>query len=140
MKELTVFTDGASRGNPGHAGAGVVIEDGKGMRLAGRYRYLGTLTNNQAEYLALIEGLKAVERWQPEELHVRMDSNLLVEQIKGVYRVKNADLKPLHERAMSMLRSFKYDIQHVPREKNRGADALANKAIDEHVKKAAPRG
>lgn len=134
MKELTLYTDGASRGNPGKGGAGVVIEDDQGMRLQGRHRYLGSVTNNQAEYLALIDGLETVMPWKPDELHIRLDSNLLVEQIKGNYKVKDAELKALYERVMSMLKSFKYDIAHVPREKNRGADHLANVAIDEHGK------
>src|SRR5712692_9547635 len=129
-KVLRVFTDGASRGNPGHSGAGVVIEDEKGIRLQGCFRYLGRMTNNQAEYLALIDGLKTVAAWKPDSLQIRLDSNLLVQQIKGKYKVKNVDLKPHYERVMAMLSAQPYDVEYVPREKNRGADALANRAID----------
>src|SRR6266581_2287546 len=96
-KVLRLFTDGASRGNPGHAAAGVVIEDDSGIRLQGCYRYLGRMTNNQAEYLALIDGLKTVAAWKADFLQIRLDSKLLVEQIKGAYKVKHTELKPLHE-------------------------------------------
>jgi len=132
-KVLRLFTDGASRGNPGHAAAGVVIEDDSGIRLQGCYRYLGRMTNNQAEYLALIDGLKTVAAWKADFLQIRLDSKLLVEQIKGAYKVKHTELKPLHEEVKAMLLSQPYDIEYVPREKNRGADALANRAIDEHL-------
>ena len=91
------------------------------------------MTNNQAEYLALIDGLKTVAAWKPDMLQIRLDSNLVVEQIKGKYKVKNAELKPHHERVKEMLSAQQYDIEYVPREKNRGADALANRAIDEHL-------
>ncbi len=111
----------------------MVIEDEQGMRLQGCFRYLGRITNNQAEYLALIDGLKTVAAWKPDSLQIRLDSNLVVQQIRGKYKVKNADLKPHHERVMAMLSAQPYDIDYVPREKNRGADALANRAIDEHL-------
>jgi probable phosphoglycerate mutase len=118
-----------------------VIEDDQGLRLRGLHRWLGTATNNEAEYEALIEGLKAVGEWQPDRLEVYLDSKLVVEQINGGYRVKKPELLPLHRRAKELLDGFReVVISHVEREKNRGADALANMAIDEHVKKAAPRG
>jgi ribonuclease HI len=132
-KVLRLFTDGAARGNPGPAGLGLVLEDDEGMRLWGGHRYLGTATNNQAEYMALIEGLQEAARWKPERLEVYMDSQLVVEQLAGRYRVKNSDLRPLYEKARQLLGSFdQAAVRHVPREKNRGADALANRAIDEH--------
>jgi ribonuclease HI len=141
LKTLRLFTDGAARGNPGPAGAGVVIEDDQGMRLRGLCRYLGVATNNEAEYLALIEGLKAVSEWKPDRLEVLLDSKLVVEQIKGGYRVKKPELARLYDEAKKLLGVFEdVDIQHVERERNKGADALANKAIDEHVKKAKPPG
>jgi ribonuclease HI len=133
---LRLFTDGASRGNPGHAALGVVIEDDQGMRLRGFHRWLGTRTNNEAEYEAVIEGLNAVKEWKPDRLEVYLDSKLVVEQLNGRYRVKAAELIPLYERAKAMLREFpQVVVSHVEREKNRGADALANKAIDEKVPK-----
>ena len=132
-KTLRLFTDGAARGNPGPAGLGVVIEDDQGLRLRGLCRYIGTATNNQAEYLAVIEGLRAVEEWQPDRLEVYLDSKLVVEQLAGRFRVKNAALMSLSRQASDLLKRFgQVSITHVPREKNKGADALANKAIDEY--------
>lgn len=136
-----MFTDGAARGNPGPAAVGVVIEDDKGLRLRGLHRYLGKATNNEAEYQALIEGLKAAAEWKPERLELFLDSKLVVEQVNGSYRVRKPELQPLYQRAKELLGGFdEVVISHVEREKNRGADALANMALDEHVKKDAPRG
>jgi ribonuclease HI len=130
---LRLFTDGAARGNPGPAGLGVVIEDDQGMRLRGLHRYLGIATNNEAEYHAVIDGLKAVADWKPDRLEVNLDSKLVVEQIKGNYRVKKPELQQLHRRAKELLKGFaEVDIKHVDRERNKGADYLANLAIDEH--------
>jgi len=142
-RTIRLFTDGAARGNPGPAGIGLVIEDTGGMRLWGGYRYVGTATNNQAEYLGLIEGLRKAAEWHPQRLEVYLDSQLVVEQLAGRYRVKNSDLRPLHREAVDVLESFpEYTVTHVLREKNRGADALANRAIDEGsgASKKPPRG
>ena len=87
MTTLRLFTDGAARGNPGPAGLGLVIEDTEGMRLWGGCRYIGTATNNQAEYMALIEGLRKAAEWRPDRIEVYMDSQLVVEQLAGRYRV-----------------------------------------------------
>jgi ribonuclease HI len=134
---LRLFTDGAARGNPGPAGLGLVIEDATGQRLWGGCRYLGVATNNQAEYLALIAGLRKAAEWAPRRLEVYMDSELVVRQLNGQYRVKNADLRPLHAQAIALLSAFpEVTIRHVPREQNRGADALANQAIDERAREA----
>jgi ribonuclease HI len=139
LNVLRIYTDGAARGNPGPAGLGVVIEDDQGMRLRGVCRYLGTATNNQAEYYALIEGLQAVRDWNPDRLEIYLDSQLVVEQLSGRYRVKNQELRPLHHRASELIDSFpEVVISHVERAKNKGADALANRAIDEY--KAAKSG
>jgi ribonuclease HI len=133
LKVLRLYTDGAARGNPGPAGLGVVIEDDQGMRLRGLCRYLGKATNNQAEYYALIEGLQAVRDWNPDRLEIYLDSQLVVEQVNGRYRVKNQDLKPLYQRARELIDSLpEVVIRHVERAKNKGADALANRAIDEY--------
>jgi len=114
----------------------VVIEDEQGMRLRGLHRWLGVTTNNEAEYHALIEGLKAVKDWKPDRLEIYLDSKLVVEQMNGRYRIKAPELVPLHQRATELLRGLPdVAIAHVEREKNRGADALANMAIDAHVKK-----
>jgi ribonuclease HI len=110
----------------------VVIEDDKGVRLRGLCRYIGKATNNVAEYLALIEGLNAVAEWKPDRVEVFLDSKLVVEQVRGNYRVKNAALAPLHARATKLIVALpEVAVRHIAREKNKGADALANRAIDE---------
>jgi ribonuclease HI len=119
----------------------VVIEDEQGMRLRGLHRWLGVATNNEAEYQAVIEGLKAVSEWKPDRLEIRLDSKLVAEQLKGIYRVKEPRLQALHRTAKELLDGFgEVEIKHVERERNKGADALANIAIDEHVKKPKASG
>ncbi len=104
------------------------------MRLRGLHRWLGVTTNNEAEYHALIEGLKAVEEWSPDRLEVYLDSKLVVEQMTGKYRIKKPELQALSRLAMELLKRFPdVTFKHVEREKNRGADALANMAIDAHL-------
>ena len=138
---MRVFADGGSRGNPGPAAIGVVIEDDQGMRLRGLHRYLGTATNNQAEYEAVIEGLKAVADWKPDRLEIFLDSKVVVEQLNGRYRVKEPKLMPLHARAKELLGEFPdVVVAHIGRERNRGADALVNRCLDEHVKKTKAPG
>lgn len=130
-RKLIVETDGAARGNPGLAGAGVIIKDEQGHRLESFGTFLGVTTNNQAEYRALIEGLQAVARHQPEAVTVRMDSELVVKQMNGQYRVKHPELLPLYVQAMeiaAMLPNVTFVC--VPRERNRAADQIANVAID----------
>jgi ribonuclease HI len=106
------------------------------MRLRALHRWLGTMTNNQAEYHALIEGLKAVRDWKPDRLEILLDSKLVVEQVKGAYKIKEPELQRLHAEATRLLGDFAaYEIRHVVRGENRGADHLANMAIDAHVKK-----
>jgi len=134
VKTLKLFTDGAARGNPGPAAVGVVIEDEDGMRLRGLHRYIGKATNNEAEYHALIEGLKAAAEWKPDRLEVYLDSNLVVQQMNGTYKVKKPELLPLHRQARLLLDEFaEARVAHVGRERNRGADALANRALDDHA-------
>jgi ribonuclease HI len=119
----------------------VVIEDDRGMRLRGLHRWLGITTNNEAEYHALIEGLKAVSDWKPDRVELYLDSKLVVEQMNGRYKVKSADLAPLFKQANDLRKQFpEVSITHVERAKNSGADALANMAIDAHVKKPKPAG
>jgi ribonuclease H / adenosylcobalamin/alpha-ribazole phosphatase len=121
-----------------------VIEDEQGMRLRGLHRWLGVATNNEAEYHALIDGLKAVSEWKPDRLEVYLDSKLVVEQVNGRWRVKEARLQALQTKVKELLASFpEVEIKHVERERNKGADALANMAIDErveHVKKPKASG
>jgi len=133
LKTLRLRTDGAARGNPGPAGAGILIEDDQGIRVQARHKWLGQMTNNQAEYHALIEGLKAVKDWKPDRLEIYLDSKLVVEQIKGQYKIKEPELQKLHAQARQLLEGLQYEIKHVAREENRGADHLANMAIDEKV-------
>ncbi|TMD77497.1 MAG: ribonuclease HI family protein [Chloroflexi bacterium] len=134
-KFLRLRADGASRGNPGPAATGIVIEDEDGMKLRTMHRWLGVMTNNEAEYHALIDGLKAVESWKPDQLEVCLDSKLVVEQVNGGYRVKEARLKELHARAKELLDLFpNVKVKQVPREQNKRADYLANQALDEHGK------
>ena len=122
-KFLRLRTDGASRGNPGPAAAGIVIEDEEGMKLKAMHRWLGVMTNNEAEYHALIDGLKAVESWKPDTLEVCLDSKLIVEQVNGGYRVKEERLKTLNARAKELLASFPdVKVKHVAREQNKRAD------------------
>ena len=113
-----------------------MIEDETGIRLQARHKWLGAMTNNQAEYHALIEGIKAVQPWKPDRLEILLDSKLVVEQVKGQYRIKEPELQRLHAEAMRLLEGMAYEIRHVVREENRGADHLANMAIDAHVPKS----
>jgi ribonuclease HI len=129
---LTLFTDGASRGNPGPAGAGAVIVDEAGAEVARAKRFLGTMTNNQAEYQALLLGLDLAAKLRPEHLAIRLDSELVVKQLKGEYRVKDPRLATFFARVRDRLNALTgYDILHVRRELNAAADRLANEAIDE---------
>ena len=104
------------------------------MRLQARHKWLGTMTNNQAEYHALIEGLKTVKEWKPDRLEIFLDSELVVEQVKGQYKTRKPDLQRLLAEVEQLLKHFpNYEIKHVAREENRGADHLANMAIDERM-------
>ncbi len=128
---LTIHTDGGSRGNPGKAGIGIVIEkdDGNKEQI---YKYIGITTNNIAEYTALKEALMRAEELGEKHVSVIMDSELVVKQIKGEYRVKNEGLKPLYKDIKNIIREFDYfEIRHVMRKDNKEADKLANKAMDE---------
>jgi len=114
-----------------------VIEDEHGMRLRTFHRFLGIATNNQAEYHALIDGLKAIADWKPDQLEVYLDSKLVVEQVNGKWKVKEPELKELHRHATELLKAFgdRVTVRHVDRSQNKGADKLVNMALDERVKK-----
>ena len=128
---MVLYTDGASRGNPGPAGAGAMITDAEGATLAEKAVYLGETTNNQAEYQALLIGLEEAVKLAPARLTIRMDSELIVKQLNGEYRVRNRDLMPLHSRARELIGQLAaVEVVHVPREENIDADRLANQAID----------
>lgn len=132
MKRLTIYCDGAARGNPGPAGAGAVLIDEDGSILAEVSHYLGETTNNQAEYQALVMALEEARKLGAQTVNIYSDSELLVRQMKGSYLVKNDGLKPLFKLAKEKLKHFgKHSIDYLPRERNAHADRLANRAIDE---------
>ena len=123
--------DGASRGNPGPASYAVVLRDPQGKIVLELAKNIGRETNNVAEYFALLAALDYATSHNISALRIRSDSELLVRQMQGRYKVKSADLKPLHERAAKLARQLQYfAIEHVRRELNRDADALANVALD----------
>jgi len=135
---LIAHTDGGARGNPGPAGYGVVIHDSGGKKVAGLSEYLGRQTNNVAEYQALIGALEYAVEHGPKALKVVSDSELLVRQIKGIYKVKEPTLRDLHARASQLVRQLEwFDIEHVLRGHNREADDLANQAMDKGSGKVA---
>jgi ribonuclease HI len=137
---LVAYTDGGSRGNPGPAGYGVVIQDEKGRQVAGLSQYLGRQTNNFAEYQGLIAALEYAVKQGPKALKVISDSELLVRQMKGIYKVSNASLADLHGRARQLVRQLEwFQIEHVLRGHNREADRLANEAMDQGMNKSAAR-
>jgi ribonuclease HI len=129
--KLTAFVDGASRGNPGPAGAGAWIAPAEGRPAEEHYQALGRTTNNVAEYRALLLALARAAAAGAEEVDVFSDSLLLVQQVNGAYRVKADHLKPLLAEAVRRAKEFRrFSIAHVPREKNREADRLANLGAD----------
>jgi len=126
--------DGGARGNPGPAGYGVVIEDQHGKPIAEFGRYLGHHTNNFAEYSGLIAALNYALEHQHSALRVLSDSELMVRQMNGVYKVRSPELRPLYEDAKRLSRKLHwFHIEHVRREKNAEADRLANEAMDRKV-------
>ncbi len=128
----SLFTDGASRGNPGHAGAGASLCSADGVEISSLSNYLGQCTNNVAEYKALLLGLEHAGAEGCTDLSVFLDSELIVKQINGLYKVKNAALKPLYDQVVKLLKTFNsWTVSHVPRAENARADALANRGIDE---------
>jgi ribonuclease HI len=125
-----LFTDGASKGNPGPAGAGWVLKNDLKAAPVKACKFLGQATNNEAEYQALILGLQQALSYGIEEIRIHMDSELLVRQLNGLYRVKNPRLALFFQKVQDLLLKFsKYDILHIPREQNREADGMANEAI-----------
>jgi ribonuclease HI len=134
LDTVLVFCDGGSRGNPGPAAIGAVVYDGDHdppRRLATVSERIGVATNNVAEYRALIAGLERAREFGARAVRVRADSELLVRQLEGRYRVKNAGLKPLYEQARALLAEYDdVDLAHVRREQNVDADALVNAALD----------
>lgn len=132
MKRAVLYADGACRGNPGPAGSGAALVNEDGHVVAEVMRFLGPGTNNVAEYTALVIGLEEAWRHKVEDLEIRMDSKLVVEQMNGRWRVRDAKLRPLADRTRVLLARFpKWRLRHIPRDQNAVADLLANRAIDE---------
>lgn len=130
-----LMVDGAARGNPGEAGCGAVIADENGVVVKELSRYLGRTTNNVAEYEGLLMGLEALLELGQKHIVVQSDSQLLVRQLNGEYRVRDEKLKVLFAQATRLLRQFgSYRIVHVRREMNKLADRLANRGIDQAIK------
>jgi probable phosphoglycerate mutase len=118
-----------------------VIEDDQGTKLRTFHRFIGVRTNNEAEYQALIDGLAAVAAWKPDRLEIYLDSKLVVEQVNGSYRVKKVELRHLYDEVRRLLGGFEeVDVKYVEREKNKGADKLANMALDAQAKKQSAPG
>lgn len=130
-KKIIIFSDGGARGNPGPAGLGVVIYNEKKEIVARISKFIGKTTNNQAEYRALILGLEKAKRLRASDVICYLDSELVVKQLNGEYRVKDKDLEPLFIKIHNLTLSFKsVSFNHVRREKNKEADKLVNIAIN----------
>jgi len=134
LKTLKIFFDGSSHGNPGPSGIGIIVFDESGRVLDKISSFIGFGTNNEAEYRALIEALRKALHLGAEKVELYSDSELVVNQIRGVYSVKDEKLKRLHLKCVELLKNFKeYEISYVPRELNAEADRLANEAITKHL-------
>jgi ribonuclease HI len=130
VKRLIIHTDGASLGNPGRAAIGAVIQDKQGRVISRISRRIGQATNNQAEYRAIIAALEEATRLGAEEVDIKSDSELVVKQISGRYRVKKATLRPLYQKVVQLIGSLAgFTITHIPREQNTEADNLAHLAL-----------
>ena len=139
--ELILYIDGASKGNPGRAGAGVWMTDVEGRKVAEMSRYLGQKTNNEAEYWALLLGLREAKRLGRKSIRILTDSELIERQVNGLYRVKNLNLKTLHKAVIQDLKEFSsFAIESIPREENREADRLANQAIQRKIAREKEKG
>jgi ribonuclease HI len=128
---LEIFTDGASRGNPGPASIGIVFKEKDGVELAEHGETIGKATNNVAEYQAVVRALELCQRWRIKRVHLNMDSELIVRQLHGTYRVKSPDLRPLYQQVVFLSRGLEeFRVRHIKRALNGHADALANRALD----------
>ncbi len=135
MSRGHLFCDGGARGNPGPAGAGAVLYDDQGRELASRGKYIGSATNNVAEYWGVVLGLALARGQGLKNVHLNLDSELVVRQLKGEYRVRHPGLQPLWREVKKQLCDFDYwEACHIPRNKNTVADRLVNEAIDRRLK------
>jgi ribonuclease HI len=129
--KIIIYTDGAARGNPGPAAIGVVLKDIIGNTITTVCRTLGVRTNNQAEYTAVITGLEKALSLGAKQVVLKSDSELVVKQLMGLYKVKNADLREMYQKVIALAgRLEKFSAVNIPREQNKQADALCNKALD----------
>ncbi len=128
---LVINTDGGSRGNPGPSAIGVVVTTPDGTHLESFGKYLGEGTNNFAEYSGVIAGLEAATKYRPASIKFLLDSELVVKQLNGEYRVKHADLQPLYHQVKQLAQAYEVTFEHVLRGKNHLADTEVNKALDE---------
>lgn len=131
QKKLIINTDGGSRNNPGPAAIGVVIYDELGNVIEKHKEYIGKATNNVAEYTALVIAIKRAQKYEPEEIECRLDSELVVKQLKGEYKVKEAGMKELFSQIKDLIFFKNVTFNHVRREQNKLADKLVNEALDE---------
>ena len=130
-KALRIFADGGSRGNPGPAAVGAVLLDEKGRKVGEVSRYIGGATNNIAEYLAVVYALQEAVFLKAKKVELNLDSQLVARQLKGEYRVKDQDILKFFDLALNLFKGFdKVDIKEVPREANKEADVLVNKALN----------
>ncbi len=128
---LEVYTDGASRGNPGPAAIGVVVRQKEGPALCTHGEAIGPATNNVAEYRAVLAALQLCRRWNAPRVHLFVDSELVARQLTGVYRVKSPDLLPLFQQVQHLARQLReFQVRHIPRDRNAHADHVANLALD----------
>jgi len=140
MQKFILYTDGGARGNPGPAATGIVVYDSNNHKILEFSSYIGITTNNQAEYQALILGLGQVQKIVSDKYLLKetnivayLDSELVVKQLKGEYRVKNKGLQPLVEKALRLTQDFnQVDFLHIPRQNNKEADRLVNQELDKH--------
>ena len=133
-ERVRVYSDGAARGNPGKSGAGAVLVDPSGQVIDKLGKFLGTQTNNYAEYMGLLLGLRRARALGVREVEVFADSELMIRQLGGRYQVKSPTLKPLYDEAVRLLNDFsRVKLVHVPREMNKVADEMSNRAIDERL-------
>lgn len=134
LNRVRVYSDGAARGNPGPSGAGAVLVEPSGQIVDRLGKYLGVRTNNYAEYMGLLLGLRRARELGVREVEVFADSELMIRQLGGRYQVKSSSLRPLYQEALKLLNDFsRVKLVHVPREMNSAADEMSNRAIDERL-------
>ncbi|OGO17436.1 MAG: hypothetical protein A2Z02_05050 [Chloroflexi bacterium RBG_16_48_7] len=132
---LNIFSDGASRGNPGHSSIGIVINNDLNQKVAEVSRYIGVGTNNQAEYTAVLTALKEAQKLKAASVTLYIDSELIARQLTGEYKVKNKPLQLFFTEVIKIMRTFRsFNVVHIERSRNSEADKLANKALDSFLK------